>query len=104
MIKVFIDGVALFNDLFREIENAKKYILIESFILRDDSLGTMLKNLLIKKSHQNVKILIVYDQIGCLFTSSRFFSELQENGIYITHFFKSFLSLPFSHKYHKICN
>ena len=91
MFTVFTDGVTLFDDLFICIDNAKEYIFIESYIFRDDRLGQKLKRLLIKKSRENVKISIIYDQIGCLFTSKKFFCELRANGIHVTHFFDPLL-------------
>ena len=90
---IFTNGTDLFNDLFKSISLAKKYILIESYIFRDDCLGQQLKTLLIKKANENIKISIIYDQIGCLFTSSKFFTELKEHGVHVTHFFNPILSL-----------
>ncbi len=97
MITIFTDGITVFNDLFQSISNAKKYIFIESYILRNDDLGQKLQKILIEKSKENVKIAIIYDELGCLFTSNKFFSELKKSGIHVTHFFHSFLSIIPAH-------
>ena len=95
-VEIFTDGAPLFKDLFTTIKKAKKYIHIESYIFRDDELGNLLKNLLIQKVQQGVKVFILYDDIGCLGNSYKFFSEMRKAGIKVTCFFRSYI--PFIKK------
>src|SRR5690606_14713675 len=45
--ELLVDGEATFDSLFAGIKEARSYILIQFFIVRDDSLGRRLKHQLI---------------------------------------------------------
>lgn len=53
-----------FEDLLYETRNAKKFILIETFILSSGKLMDMLYPILEQKGKEGVKIRILYDDIG----------------------------------------
>ncbi len=95
-ITLFTDGCALFNDLFRHIASAKRYIHIESYIIRDDCLGKLFKQQLIKKAKEGVKVIIVYDEMGCFGNSYRYFGDMRKAGIEVSCFFRSYI--PFIKK------
>jgi cardiolipin synthase len=63
-VELLIDGEAAFREIFRSIESAREYILVQFFIVRDDNLGRELKTRLIRKAQEGVRVLFLYDEIG----------------------------------------
>jgi cardiolipin synthase len=84
--RLLIDGDATFRAIFAAVEAAKSYLLIQFFILRDDTLGREFKELLIKKAKQGVKIRFLYDEIGCVRLPKRYRKELWAAGVEIRAF------------------
>ncbi|MDB8794204.1 cardiolipin synthase [Romboutsia sp. 1001216sp1] len=87
-VSVYIDGNEKFKNLLEDIKNAKNHIHLEYFIIKDSEIGRELKDLLIKKSNEGVKIRILYDDVGCwrFWFYRKFFNEMKENGIEIVAF------------------
>ena len=44
LVELLVDGEAAFGEIFRRIDAAKEYILVQFFIVRDDQLGRELKD------------------------------------------------------------
>jgi len=74
---------AMFDEIIEEIAKANNHIHIEFFILRSDSIGQKLKDLLIKKANEGVEIRIIYDGLGSLSLKRSYRSELQAVGVEI---------------------
>jgi len=87
-INTFIDGNEKFERLVKDIEDAKDHIHLEYFIIKDSKIGQKIKELLIKKSKENVKVKILYDDVGCwrFWFHRKFFNEMKDNGIEIVPF------------------
>ena len=87
-VDIFVDGNEKFERLIKDIENAKDHIHLEYFIIKDSDIGQKIKNLLIKKSKENVKIKILYDDVGCwrFWFHREFFNEMKSHGIEIVPF------------------
>lgn len=106
-VTIYTDGNELFTALFHAINNAQKYVHIEYYIIHDDELGKLFKDLLIKKAEQGVDIFLLYDEVGSLKTPKRYFYDLKRAGIKIAHFYPSaipFIKLHANYRNHrKIC-
>ena len=63
-IALYTDGNEFFKRMFEDIENAKEYVHLEYFILRDDNLGNELMDLLTRKASEGVKVRLVIDYLG----------------------------------------
>ncbi len=57
-------GADKFEDLFKAIGQARHYIYLEYFNFRNDSIGKELFTLLDRKSHEGVKVRVIYDDFG----------------------------------------
>ncbi|MCK9611668.1 MAG: phosphatidylserine/phosphatidylglycerophosphate/cardiolipin synthase family protein [Bacteroidales bacterium] len=77
--KVFSETLMFYTELLRDIENAQKNICIEIFKFIDDSIGVKFRDALVKKSRQGVRIRLLIDSWGAIF-SNNFFDELIKNG------------------------
>ena len=87
-IEVYIDGTQKFEKLLKDIENAKEYIHLEYFIIKESEIGIKIKNALIKKAKQGVKVRILYDDVGCwrFWFNRKFFKEMKVYNIRIEPF------------------
>lgn len=90
-IDIFTDGPSKFNQLFEDIKAAKEFIHLEYYIIRHDTLGNYLKEILIEKAKSGVKVILLYDGMGCLWVPKAYFNELVSAGIKVTSFFPPFI-------------
>ncbi len=82
-IAYFESGEALFVAMQKELKKAKKFILLEYFIIAHGKMwGEMLK-ILLQKAEEGVQIRIIYDDFGCMTTLppdyDRYLEALHEN-------------------------
>ncbi|EQG03968.1 phospholipase D/nuclease family protein [Clostridioides difficile 840] len=59
-VDVFVDGNEKFKRLIEDIREAKDHIHLEYFIIKDSEIGRVLKEELIKKAKEGIKIRILY--------------------------------------------
>ncbi len=85
-VELLIDGQQTFDAIFAGIDSAKDYVLAEFFIIHDDQLGREFKNRLITKARQGVKVLLLYDEIGCHKLRRRYLAELTDAGVHVRKF------------------
>lgn len=85
-VKLLIDGRATFDAIFKGIEEAREYILVQFYIVRDDELGRRLRDRLIIKAKEGVKVYFLYDSIGCYLLSGAYIASLAEAGVEIQSF------------------
>lgn len=88
-IDLLIDGDATFDAIFKAIDDAKTYVLIEFFIVRADKLGTRLKDALLKKADAGVNVHFLYDEIGSQGLSKQYIQELNSHENVEIHRFKT---------------
>jgi cardiolipin synthase len=79
--ELLIDGKATFDSIFKGIEQAEKYILVQFYIVKSDGLGNKLKDRLIEKARQGVQIYFLYDEIGSLKLTKEYLNELAVAGV-----------------------
>lgn len=79
--RVFNNGPATFRSFFSAIEKARHHIHLEFYIFRDDKIGTRLKELLLEKARQGVKVRIIYDGYGSFKLGKDFLDQLKANNI-----------------------
>lgn len=86
-IDLFITAKAKYRKLLDDIEAAEDSIHVLYFIIRNDRIGRLLLDLLLKKAKQGVEVRLLYDHAGCWFTPGRLFKPLSENGAQVRRFF-----------------
>lgn len=85
-VTLLTDGEQTFKAILTAIQSATDYILIQYYIVRDDEIGTQIKDALIAKAQQDLPIYFIYDEIGSHDISDNYLSELDEAGIQVTSF------------------
>ena len=91
-VELLIDGDTAFTAMFKGMEEAKRYILIQFFIVRHDALGQKLKELLIRKAKQGVKVYFLYDPIGSHGLARAYVRECRAAGVRMEPFRKGIVN------------
>lgn len=87
-VDIFTSGREKFDSLLRDIDSAVRYIHLQYYIFEDDEIGCKVKNALIRKAQQGVKVRVIYDHIGSIHVKKRFFAEMSDAGIMVYPFFR----------------
>ncbi|MCK5504663.1 MAG: hypothetical protein KAJ10_05850, partial [Thermodesulfovibrionia bacterium] len=80
-ISIFYEGGSAFQDIFNEIENAEKTVLLVFYIFKNDDTGTQLAGILKKKASEGVRVCVLYDHFGSIFTPHSFWMDLRNDGV-----------------------
>jgi len=85
-LKILNNGSKTAKTILEAIDNAKQHIHLEYYIIEDDEIGNQLKELLIRKSQQGVKVRMIIDDVGSWGLSKRFIRELRNAGVDVQSF------------------
>jgi len=80
-IELLIDGTQTFDSIFKCIEQARHYILIQYFIIEDDIMGRKLMELLVAKAKDGVRIYLLFDYFGTRRFHRKYAADMKELGI-----------------------
>jgi len=104
-IDIFIDGEAKFSALLHDIEAAQQHIHMLYFIFKDDDIGTKVRDALVLKAKQGVKVRVLVDDMGSIRLPRSFFRPLIEAGGQAHAFFPSkwlrFLNFRVNYRNHR---
>ena len=104
-VEIFTDGNAKFEALIKDISEAKRFIFFQYYIIRDDELMQRIVSVMKQKAAEGVKIMILYDGMGCRNTSRRFWKDLAKHeNIEVAEFFPAlfkWLQLRINYRNHR---
>ena len=98
-VQFYTNGTDFFNALCCELENARNSITMEYFIFHNDKIGNKVMDILCRKAQQGVDVKLIYDDLGSLFTPTKFFRRLNNAGGKARPFLQIRIGLPFSLNY-----
>jgi cardiolipin synthase len=78
--RLHINGSQAFPAMFAGMEAAKEYIIVQFYIINDDTLGRQLKEILERKARQGVRVYVLFDEIGSHHLPRAYRRELAEAG------------------------
>lgn len=87
-IEVYTSGREKFKALFDDIRQARHHIHIQYYIFADDETGGALRDLLVEKAREGVRVRVLYDDVGCWNVPNRFFREMKQAGIEVYPFLR----------------
>ncbi|MDM8153384.1 cardiolipin synthase [Bacteroides gallinaceum] len=87
-VDMYTDGYAMLQALMHEISLAKHHIHLQFYIFENDPVGRLLRDLLIDKAREGVKIRLLYDDVGCWKVNRLFYDEMLCEGIEVQSFLK----------------
>lgn len=85
-VRVLLNGEKTFQAIEKALYNAVDYIHMEYFSIASDELGTRIKELLVSKAKEGVKIRLLYDAVGSWQMGRAYVSDLRKAGVEIQAF------------------
>ncbi len=85
-LELLIDGEATFSEIFKGIDAAKSYILVQFYIINDDKLGKLFSDKLISARQRGVKVFLLYDEIGSYSLTKSYINKLWNAKVIILPF------------------
>ena len=102
--KYFPLGELQFEAMIEELNNAKRFIFMEFFIISEGYMFDTVSEILVRKAKEGLDVRLMYDGIGTrMLNSSKPFKELQEQGVKCKSFnpFTPFLSSVQNNRDHR---
>jgi cardiolipin synthase A/B len=85
-ITIYRDGTEKFKALKAELKKAKHHIHLEYYIVKSDKIGCEIKEILIKKAQDGVKVRFIMDRVGSIKVKKRYKRELREAGVEVVEY------------------
>lgn len=86
-VDIFTDGNAKFDTLIEDMRQAKSFIHIQYYIIKNDVLFNRIKDVLLEKAAEGVEVRILFDGMGCRSVRKKVWKKLREGGIRTAEFF-----------------
>jgi len=80
-VELLRDGDEIFPSIFDGIDHAEKYLIVQFYTVRDDSLGGQLRQHLVDAARRGVKVHFIFDEIGSHGLPSAYIESLRREGI-----------------------
>ncbi|AXK39250.1 cardiolipin synthase [Crenobacter cavernae] len=80
-VRLLVDGEATFAAILAAIAAAQRCVIVQFFIVHDDSVGRALQRALIERASEGVKVHFLYDSIGCHALPGRYIATLRKAGV-----------------------
>lgn len=87
-VEIFTTGGEKFSRLKDDISSARKCISLQYYIFEDDVLGQEIAALLIAKAREGVTVRVIYDDIGSIGVSRKFYRAMADAGVQVYPFFR----------------
>lgn len=85
-VEIFQAGPLAFDSIIESLYSATSSIHFEFYIINNDKLGNRIKNILITKAREGVKVRVVFDDVGSWSLPKRYVQELRSAGVEIYPF------------------
>ena len=85
-VRVLVNGPQAFDAIFAAIDQARDYVIVQFFIIRDDRLGRALADKLLARAAAGVRVHVLYDGIGSYELPNRYIHRLRHGGVEIHAF------------------
>ena len=82
----YTDGRSKMEALLGEIARARHHIHLQYYIFSDDATGCLLRDALVAKAREGVRVRILYDDVGCSGVHKAFFRGMRREGIEVHAF------------------
>jgi len=103
-VEIYTDGHAKFDALLQSISEAKVFIHLMYYIVRDDGIGRKLIEALTAKAREGVQVRFLYDHIGSVQLRDSYFYPLTQAGGEVAAFFPSkipYLNIRVNYRNHR---
>ncbi|MGH7629206.1 MAG: phospholipase D-like domain-containing protein [Gemmatimonadales bacterium] len=102
-VTLLVDGETTYAAMLAQIAGARRWIHLENYIIRDDSVGRRFAEALAARAREGVAVRVLYDWLGCIGTSRRYWRDLRRAGVAVRcfnppHFVQVFANLSRNHR------
>ena len=80
-VHVLIDGVETFPAMLSAIQRARRYVHLETYILRADKVGRLFAAALSERARAGVQVRLLYDGFGAFPLSSVYLADMRRAGV-----------------------
>jgi cardiolipin synthase len=80
-LELLIDGEKTFERIFEAIQEARSYLCVNFFIVKNDKLGTRFQEALIERARAGVRVYFLFDEIGSHKLPRRYLNALKQAGV-----------------------
>jgi len=87
-VEVITVGTRKFEALLNDIRGARNHIHMEYFIFNNDATGRKVKEVLMQKASEGVKVRFLYDNVANIGVPSGFYNEMSKAGVEVCPFMK----------------
>jgi cardiolipin synthase len=87
-VKLLLNGEQKFPEVIKALKAAKHHIHMEYYIFEDDNIGNQIKEILIQKAAEGVKVRFIYDDFGSRSIRHNIVPELKVGGVEAFPFYK----------------
>jgi cardiolipin synthase len=94
-LRLQFDGPYTFDAWIEAIDRAENYIHFENYILRDDRVGRVFRDALVRKAKDGVEVRVLYDWMGSWATRRRYWKPFAEAGAEVRAFNPPSIRDPF---------
>lgn len=84
--KILTNGEETFRAIIHALKEATHHIHLEYYIVRNDQIGEKIKDILISKVQEGVKVRFLYDAVGSWMLSKSYIKEMRAAGVEIIPF------------------
>lgn len=85
-VELLQDGETTYKAMTEAIAEAVSYVFVQFYIVRDDTSGRRMRDILVEKARSGVHVLFLYDEIGCITLPDSFFDPMRHASISISGF------------------
>ena len=104
MVEIIDTSEETLEKILSLLDQAEHHVHLEYFIIKDGKIAENVKQLLLKKLGEGVKVRIIYDGFGSFLLKNSFINELREAGAEVKAFsapIQSILKLSANHRNHR---
>jgi cardiolipin synthase len=84
--RLMVDGELAFRAILNAIADARDEVLLETYILRDDRIGELVRTALSSAVQRGVRVYVLADAVGSLATGNAFWEKLTNAGVTVRLF------------------
>ncbi|MCQ2371102.1 MAG: cardiolipin synthase [Akkermansia sp.] len=85
-VELLRDGNDTYPELERAIRAARRFVMVEFYIIRSDKVGDKLRDLLMERARAGLDVYVIYDEIGSMKLPQGYLGELRQAGVKVAPF------------------
>ena len=85
-VDLLVDAEATYAAMLDAIAGAKSYVLVQFYIVRDDRSGRALRDALVERARDGVRVYFLYDEIGSIKLPAPYLDEMRRASIEVSGF------------------